>query len=358
MASESAPGSKKVIIFGPDEGVGLELEMYSRRAMPRFLFRGYSDKSGGGNKMLNGPEGIIPHAFLPSTDYPHGEPVLTMYHIEDLKNEVKHHCDADLVGPGQLHFSSWSSDFVVAASHAELGEPGESRGIAIWDTKDLRNADTARVYHCPKLLPILLGKKYKGAYPEEWLVYGPVMGGPSLRCVPYHQLLFLGFEELKDSNPTKPASLILARDVARTVQRLGAPSSDFVIMFTVALLCEGLSSKPTDESSADLRVLFRRLLHYLAPEIDNVRLPPLGGDMANEGLANPASDDIYPDLRLQTLLLRGIEGYIRLKRWQPATYDHVLDAWFAEFRGILRSLGVDETEWRDLFDPARCNALA
>ncbi|KAK7966161.1 uncharacterized protein PG986_000438 [Apiospora aurea] len=141
-------------------------------ALPRFLFRGYSQRSGGGDPRLNQWDKIIPHYFL---DQPTAVPEFAMRDFPRRDEVIDAHLTGNTDDPvvRLTPFSSWSQSPQVALRYAGGPDDGSSR-LAILDTTRLRpwneihNVTELRFlgYH---RLPLRWGS-------WEYMVYGPVEG--------------------------------------------------------------------------------------------------------------------------------------------------------------------------------------
>lgn len=154
----------------------MRLFLATASATPRFLFRGFHSKSGGGfDPRLNSKTGVMPHAFLD------GEGPASMWDVPNLQNELTRHLlqDRDI----RSHFSSWSQVFHVAlifALRINVRKP-ESPMIAVLDTQSMPE----RVWYTPDLHASGLAA-YQ--YNVEYHVYGPV-SGPKYHCVSVQKIL-------------------------------------------------------------------------------------------------------------------------------------------------------------------------
>ena len=109
------------------------------RNLPRFLFRCFTDKSGGAtlrrfNKRLNMEDRIIPHHFL---DHQDGEPRRTLaeYLEQNPDHMQKHLVGAiDILSP----FSSWTPSLMAAYLFAGFANDDTGR-IAVIDTSIIEN---------------------------------------------------------------------------------------------------------------------------------------------------------------------------------------------------------------------------
>lgn len=110
------------------------------RDLPRFLFRCFTDKSGGAtlrrfNKRLNMEDRIIPHHFL---DHPNGVPQrsLAEYLQRNPDHMQKHLVGAiDILSP----FSSWTPSLMAAYLFAGFANDDETGRIADIDTTLIQN---------------------------------------------------------------------------------------------------------------------------------------------------------------------------------------------------------------------------
>lgn len=132
----------------------------TQTSAPRFLFRGFNTRSGGGiDPKLNSPEAVIPHAFLDG-----GEMPTDMWNIQDLYKMIKGHLGFNRSISSA--FSSWTHYMGTAEYFAESMK--ESR-IAVLDTRSFRQ----NVYFSNDLWRAALCEI---PYMNEFLIFGPVTG--------------------------------------------------------------------------------------------------------------------------------------------------------------------------------------
>lgn len=141
-------------------------------ALPRFLFRGYSQRSGGGDHRLNQWDKIIPHAFLDAASAVPPCPLEAWPRRDEV---LEAHLTGNIADP-EVRLSpcsSWSQSPQVALRYAGGPDDGASR-IAILDTTRLRPWNA--IYNVAELrflgwhrLPLRWGS-------WEYLVYGPIEG--------------------------------------------------------------------------------------------------------------------------------------------------------------------------------------
>ncbi|KAH9907713.1 hypothetical protein F4778DRAFT_797806 [Xylariomycetidae sp. FL2044] len=154
------------------------LESTSQKQLPRFLFRGFHSRSGGGDARLNTTSGITPHGFLK------GKEPTTIYDIKNLRDMIVGHLGGARV-PSE--FSSWAACPTVSMGYAK-NTP--SSYLAIIDTTLVKSH--VKAYHVPTLTKVYLAS---GHYSHEYLVYGPI-DGPAYHCVPAQSLYNVGYNSL------------------------------------------------------------------------------------------------------------------------------------------------------------------
>lgn len=138
---------------------------------PRFLFRGFHAQSGGGvDPRLNGPHGVIPHAYL------NGSALTSVWKIDDIFGMTTDHIQNadDIESP----FSSWTHTLTTALGFAL---DNNSSTIAVLDTASMVD----RVWHTDDLYAAGLAD---AAYDDEFLVHGPV-SGPGYHCISVQDLV-------------------------------------------------------------------------------------------------------------------------------------------------------------------------
>ncbi|CAJ2511442.1 Uu.00g070670.m01.CDS01 [Anthostomella pinea] len=264
----------------------------SRDNIPRFLFRGFSARSSGGDPRLNSKDGIVPHYSLDGT-----QPT-SMYHVRRLAlgEFVTHH----LYGtPVSTPFSSWTQSITVAMNFAGSDH---SAHIAILDTTLL--APHVSIYHTPSLKSAgLTGASYK----EEYLAYGPI-NGPAFHYVPCED--FVGTSLMRSPYPIVPKDIEDRVIRAKKTARLFRPSSDkrpdIVIVMTTYLSCLLFGYLANIHNPN----LLKSLTVHLEKEMKAVKLPPATSDVV--GLVNPKMDTSPGgELEHMVLLLQEIEKKVR-----------------------------------------------
>ena len=190
--------------------------------IPRFLFRGYNSKSGGGkDPRLNGPDGVVPHAFLD------GETPTSMWDMEDIYDNLTDHIGYVRCKATNSHFSSWTH--YMATSLHFAGDSlysmiavldTASMGDRIWFTEDLFAAGLTWV-----------------AYPNEYVIYGPV-SGPGYYCIPAWDLELV-FTETRFDNVLKGEVLRFPGDRIGVIEQGAVEGSREI---AVALQPQGAST--------------------------------------------------------------------------------------------------------------------
>ncbi|KAI1261943.1 hypothetical protein F5Y18DRAFT_430715 [Xylariaceae sp. FL1019] len=250
-----------------------DLEHATRSALPRFLFRGFTKRSGAGiNPKLNSKHGVIPHGFL------NGKHPTNIYDIPDLPDMINAHLSGGY--HRQSDFSSWAADITVAQGFCSQGYPG--RRLAVLDTSKLETH--VRAYHVPSLMKAGLTRYI---YPEEYLVYGPVRGA-AYHCVRYAKLENAGITTLMTRSPpgsASPADFETSVEKAKQVARLICPASmrnpELFITLVVALSC----GYPPLSGEACGQML-EAFLKHLSTDMKAVHLPSQGQKERHFGLVN------------------------------------------------------------------------
>ncbi|KAK9778401.1 hypothetical protein SCAR479_04803 [Seiridium cardinale] len=185
--------------------------------LPRFLFRGFHDMSGGGHDpRLNSKDGIVPHGFLSNQ-----EPS-SIYSIPHLKDMIQRH----LTGDRRLNtlFSSWATDLEVAFQFAQVSAnmANPSSHIAVLDTSLLD--PHVEVHHTVDMQAAALTNI---SYSFEWLAYGPI-SGKAFHCVPVKDMAAIGlqsifgpFEPPYRSTAVKKTTTLEAKAVVKTAKEIG-----------------------------------------------------------------------------------------------------------------------------------------
>lgn len=151
--------------------------------IPRFLFRGFNEHSGGGIPGQNTTEGITPLGFLQG----HDTEMELGSDVDPSRVMVRaaFHC-SDIAHPPSP-FSSWSHDWrtatIFACTRSSRGSvyrqalrEDEDAYIAVLDTWSLGGQDMLRnkIFH---------DRQFGINLECEWLIWGPI-SGPAYRCVP------------------------------------------------------------------------------------------------------------------------------------------------------------------------------
>lgn len=198
-----------------------------KEMIPRFLFRGWKPASGG-NPKLNTTSAVTPHAFYGSDKEPHDKSIFRIP-TEQIKSEIRIHLEGRR---GKSHFSSWAANLQTALSFVG---PGDDAYLAVFDTS-VRGKHN-EVYHVHALREMGLTKY---AYPEEYLVYGPVTG-EAYTCVSVKQLREQGMGIIDGARNTgsevKKNDLAHARKIAnmfRPISHVTGPDL-FVTVFAAEL---------------------------------------------------------------------------------------------------------------------------
>ncbi|KAI1261941.1 hypothetical protein F5Y18DRAFT_440105 [Xylariaceae sp. FL1019] len=268
--NDVGPPPATLAALGISESRWRRLERSSRFTEPRFLFRGFDRKSGGGYVGLNTKAGVVPHAFLG------GKLPTTIYDIPNLKAEIRGHLDNS---PGiWSHFSSWAAYYWTADLFAYRGQNAH---IAILDTRLLESH--VRVYHVPDLGAAHLYDM--NTYPEEYLLYGPIRG-PAYFCVEYKSLVAAGVRSLWETSKalmTWERRVSVAKKVATLMRRPGDSDPDIVIAATIVLTLSEVKVSP-----AEFRRLSKLFMAELESEMKALELPAPGYEVKaqNLGLIN------------------------------------------------------------------------
>ncbi|RYP73278.1 hypothetical protein DL771_003707 [Monosporascus sp. 5C6A] len=222
----------------------MDLESTTRRRLPRFLFRGFHPRSGGGYVGLNNEYGVTPLAFLNTSLVP-----TDMYGIPDLKGSIEGH----LTNSWNIktYFSSWAASFETALRFTDTSDGY----VAIIDTSLID--DVTPIYHTPDLEAAGLSWS---SYKDEYLAYGPV-NGLAYHCVKVKDFLSdirqLGIRELGGYSYT-PQPNIAENHVAtakRIAERFRRPSDsrpDVVLFVTATLLSSRLGKHKPGPKIGDL----------------------------------------------------------------------------------------------------------
>ncbi|KAF2249422.1 hypothetical protein BU26DRAFT_405716, partial [Trematosphaeria pertusa] len=160
---------------GPIPGVFKdELEHLRKDHVPRYLFRAWSTRNGGGPDVsVNSLKEIVPPAFVRHEGH-------KFYDMDE--NHIKIITEAHYHGWSSpfTEFSSWSHSLALVIG---FYKHRKDTHIAVMDTQQLD--DDVKVWHCPHL-----GKRFNN---YEFLVHGPIRGR-GYKAVPLEKLLQAGLE--------------------------------------------------------------------------------------------------------------------------------------------------------------------
>ena len=160
------------------------LETLRENNVPRYLFRAWGSKSGGGPELsTNSVDEIIPHGFM------NGRRGHKFY--EMLESEIKAMVYAHFGGKKDIpsEFSSWSASLLMVLFFAKLEENKGHEGMHI-AVIDIHRLDGALVWHVPHLIN---DEHEQGIH--EYLAHGPIRG-PGYKAVSLEALRSSGLEFL------------------------------------------------------------------------------------------------------------------------------------------------------------------
>ncbi|KAK2610152.1 hypothetical protein N8I77_003605 [Diaporthe amygdali] len=197
---------------------------YSKTGVPRFLFRGFHPKSGGGKDCrLNGMGGVIPHGFLG------GKEPTSMWDIPNLSDMVSKHLGFS--SSITSDFSSWTHVLDTALGFAEH-EHGSM--IAVLDTTSMAD----HVWFSRDLFESGLADQW---FADEYLVYGPV-SGLKYHCVSPQTLYdstkisditcgyIFAFDEDLSQTLVERRAVEAAREIAAVLQPSSTSTESLVIL--------------------------------------------------------------------------------------------------------------------------------
>ncbi|KAH6644290.1 hypothetical protein C7974DRAFT_439610 [Boeremia exigua] len=173
-------------------------EKLRRENVPRYLFRAWSSKSGGGpERVINSKTQVVPRLFLPANSYRARE-FYALTEREALDMATRHYTYSYDVISG---FSSWSASLHLVLCYAQSMVDRGFRDVhvSVMDTQDLDYE--VLVWQCAHLL---------GSGQHEFLAYGPVQGR-GYRAVRYSVLVLQGIygllPQLQDGSYRSQATL-------------------------------------------------------------------------------------------------------------------------------------------------------
>ncbi|KAI1081084.1 hypothetical protein F5B20DRAFT_579463 [Whalleya microplaca] len=224
--------------------------------LPRFLFRGFSSRSGGGfDPRLNNEDGIIPHAFL------NGEAPTSMYNIDYVKDVIDGHTHHRHI---RTPFSSWAAQLSVALRYIG-GDFGPNSYIAIFDMRQKEPHN--EVYFLPELYEA--GLASDETLNHEYLVYGPVRG-PAYRCAKGSDIVAMGFDAacLKTQAPLTRNDVRMALRIAELFYRPYDPDDIFLgafAAFVTVVLRPWNLSYCEDRTDEEMQIVFKELRKAARP---------------------------------------------------------------------------------------------
>lgn len=266
----------------------------SEAYLPRFLFRGFNLSSTTAWGGLNSTQGIFPHAFRP--DLNHANRPRTRSSVNSLDT------DADIEPPPRLEdldfwglqsralnhvqgytspltpFTSWTADLSTAVYFArgKYRDEGDwnfyghktAAYLCILDTWSLLPAGERgrRIFHAP----VVAGPDAEGL-PMEYLVFGPVLRGPSFRCVrlsAIRRALSCDSWPSCDGQPTRTHHQVTAPEVRAALaagclfRQPGEADIDVVLVVAAGLLA---AHQRDVQSPRPLQHWTMQMLTYLPP---------------------------------------------------------------------------------------------
>ncbi|KAI3400778.1 hypothetical protein diail_1987 [Diaporthe ilicicola] len=257
------------------------------RDLPRFLFRCFTDKSGGAtlrrfNKRLNMDDRIIPHYFL---DHPDGLPRQTLaeYVAANPDHMQKHLVGAiDILSP----FSSWTPSLMAAYLFAGFANDDTGR-IAVIDTTLIHNELYCVDHYSLRATPTK--RVHNRDLPWEYHVYGPVMG-PGLFTVPTSAIAELWKVPPRiRSPPLQNQDILNSKRIAELFvsPKWDAEDADVVIQLTTNWIAgwgwtrsrDVTGPDPTGLSEDEIDRVFQALHTELADRANRGTVPMLPGNI-------------------------------------------------------------------------------
>ncbi|KAI0009920.1 hypothetical protein F4779DRAFT_617091 [Xylariaceae sp. FL0662B] len=296
----------------------------AQKRLPRFLFRGFHSKSGGGiDPRLNGPDGIIPHGFLG------GKAPTSMYEIPKLRAMLRGHLTGQRI---ETHFSSWAADLATALRYSGGFSPRRRDGawVAVLDTA--AREPHVDIHHVKALHAAGLADAH---YDHEYLAYGPVRG-PAYRCVSCVDIEALGFDaayrKVRSGRLTR-ADARMALGIGGLFRRPGDGRAGARVAVAVAAAFLTLRARHwgawasragvMDKWDAELKLFVRELVARVYPELRYAPLtvPTAPTDTAaDDRMVNPETfvcSRRYPKLQQMMQLLLAVEKEITIVSAPP-----------------------------------------
>ncbi|KAG6357788.1 hypothetical protein INS49_013667 [Diaporthe citri] len=288
----------------------------SQTGVPKFLFRGFHAKSGGGeDARLNSWNGIIPHAFLRANSLYRDKKgkLINMWEIQAdwLYDIITLHIEnyRRIESP----FSSWthtletalkfalendsSTIAVVDTSHASLVD-------RVWYTEDLNRADLTAT-----------------SFPDEFLVYGPV-SGPNYHCISVRDLVnTTRIRDIIDSPPTafgndrvsciERGAVEASRQIATALQPPDASLENIVIL--TARFVGVRAAKFMDRLDYLGDPELKAFLYYVRDDLQRLALRL---DARYISLSDKTMDTCFSAaLEFEVQMLQAAENVVRVLAW-------------------------------------------
>jgi hypothetical protein len=249
----------------------------ARICSPRFLFRAFSETSGGGDSRLNNETGVTPHLFLPDSKIaPHDsiEDFTALELTESLVNHLK-------TSRTPTEFSSWSFSVHTCLGYVE----GQANAyLAVIDTKMLDRSVYA--YHVPALQQVIdlatpedevwklwddldeLQEGFFKVFPHEFLIHGKVSG-------PGYFTMKLDSTATKDSStsrslqkfiepgssrgPLQPSEVYIVKEIAMKFGLQSDTRRELFVFLVVSFLAARVTAAKSEWYDVDVETILKGL---------------------------------------------------------------------------------------------------
>ncbi|KAF7196952.1 hypothetical protein HII31_01870 [Pseudocercospora fuligena] len=264
--SDDSANTSTALPEGSMDDMTKRLLLNAQKYTPRYLFRGWSNESGG-HEGLSTVDAITPLAYLKDREG-------GASNIYDLtRDQLRDMCTGHLSGfPIETQLSSWASSLQVAL-YFTYNSPGTY--ISIIDTRSLQDHNI--IVHVPRLVSSGLLDPHGNTYPHEYLAHG-VIDGPAHKAVPVSAFASIGIRN--EGNWTSPmrqlseASWTLERQMTAKMVKDAKTVADqygssFGTAVLIAIICEKQRSPDLWRSgvgSHDLALVTSAISDYKVPQ--------------------------------------------------------------------------------------------
>ncbi|KAF3042587.1 hypothetical protein E8E11_003927 [Didymella keratinophila] len=267
-------------------------ENLRKKHVPRYLFRAWSSRSGGGSsRTINSTTEIIPRRFMPGTNRP-----IDFYSInEDLLHQLAlqhfEHRQSVITG-----FSSWAASLHLVLCYAKSMDPKTNPHVAVIDTHELGNQEYL-AWGC------IRGRGYKAVLLKKLEASGVPDIFPSLKDGTYREGITFEFGSVYRSKSFTKAPLPWSPKVYEAAQRVGSLFGHLFLPVYTALLC--LRPRP---GLVDSDTLDRVAVSEAMGAVDRAGAADILNSIRLDDWLRPDKVDMhgFPDVKQWITLLRAL----------------------------------------------------